>query len=183
MLFFKSYLYNRTMISNPHDAPEIELGQLLMTCGWKLVTAESCTGGLLSHRITNVAGSSQYFLGGFVSYAYEAKQAWLGVSQKTLEEFGAVSRETVREMAAGARQALNQSFDSADILAVSISGIAGPDGGTPQKPVGTIWLGVNGPLGAQERLLKLNGSRAEIKTQSAEFALELLLEYCRNNTS
>ena len=97
----------------------------------KLVAAESCTGGLVSHRITNVSGSSEYYPGGIVTYSYEAKASLLGVSWDTLNTHGAVSEETVLEMARGARKL----FD-ADI-AISVSGIAGPTGGTPEKPVGT----------------------------------------------
>ncbi|NTW08931.1 MAG: CinA family protein, partial [Anaerolineaceae bacterium] len=107
---------------------EVRLGHLLRARGFRLATAESCTGGLLADRITNVPGSSDYFVGGFTAYAYEAKVATLGVSWDTLHKFGAVSRETVLEMARGARSILK-----ADI-AISVSGIAGPGGGMPGKP-------------------------------------------------
>ena len=170
------------MIANNPTLPEAEIGRLLKARGWKLVTAESCTGGLLGHRLTNVAGSSEYYLGGFISYAYEAKQAWLGVRPQTLAEFGAVSRETVREMAVGARSALAAFFDSSIIIAVSISGIAGPGGGTPQKPVGTVWLGLDGPSGSDQRRLLLKGDREQIKAQSAQAALEWLTEYLNQKT-
>ena len=119
------------------EAPiENQIGDLLRQRGYKLAVAESCTGGLVGHRITNVAGSSDYFTGGVIAYAYEAKVKLLGVSWDTLKTFGAVSRETVLEMAAGVRQSLE-----ADI-AISASGIAGPGGGLPDKPVGTIWIGL-----------------------------------------
>src|SRR3990172_5334310 len=104
--------------------------------GLKLATAESCTGGLVSDRITNVSGSSEYFPGGIVAYSYEAKASLLGVSWDTLNTHGAVSEETVLEMARGARKLFN-----ADI-GISVSGIAGPTGGTPEKPVGTTWFGL-----------------------------------------
>src|SRR6186713_3311182 len=112
---------------------ETQVGELLHARALKLALAESCTGGLVGNRITDVPGSSTYFLGGVISYAYEAKVDLLGVQWETLNSKGAVSRETVIEMARGARKALN-----ADI-AVSVSGIAGPGGSMPGKPVGTTW--------------------------------------------
>ncbi len=155
-------------------APEFEIGPLLRARGLKLATAESCTGGLVADRITNVPGSSDYFLGGIVAYAYEAKVALLNVSWDTLRAYGAVSRETVLEMARGARRAL-----SADV-AISVSGIAGPGGGLPNKPVGTTWLGLS--AGGTERAdLKLfKGDRLEIKAEAADSALELLLQYLKS---
>jgi PncC family amidohydrolase len=137
----------------------------------KLATAESCTGGLVSHRITNVPGSSDYYLGGVVAYAYEAKVALLGVSWDTLRAYGAVSRETVLEMAIGARKVL-----SADI-AVSISGIAGPGGGLPNKPVGTTWFGLVVPDGAWARLYCFHGDREQNKSLSADAALQFVVDY------
>jgi PncC family amidohydrolase len=137
----------------------------------KLATAESCTGGLVSHRITNVPGSSDYYLGGVVAYAYEAKVALLGVSWDTLRAYGAVSRETVLEMAIGARKVL-----SADI-AVSISGIAGPGGGLPNKPVGTTWFGLVVPDGAWARLYCFPGDREQNKSLSADAALQFVVDY------
>ena len=116
------------------ELPEIEIGTMLTQRGLKLAVAESCTGGLVSHRLTNVPGSSAYFTGGVVAYAYEAKAALLHVSWDTLRAHGAVSRETVIEMARGVRTALG-----ADI-SVSVSGVAGPGGGLPDKPVGTVYV-------------------------------------------
>ena len=113
------------------------LAPLLRARGLKLATAESCSGGLIADRITDVPGSSDYFVGGIVSYAYEAKVALLHVSLDTLRNNGAVSRETVIEMARGVRTALE-----ADI-GVGVSGIAGPGGGLPEKPVGTTWIGLS----------------------------------------
>src|SRR5512137_2989636 len=118
------------------EALEIRIGNLLRQKKLKLATAESCTGGLVSDRITNIPGSSDYFLGGIVAYAYEAKVNLLGVSWKTLEEHGAVSRQVVLEMARGARRVLHTD------LAVSVSGIAGPGGEKDEKPVGTTWIGL-----------------------------------------
>lgn len=154
---------------------EIELGNLLRGRGLKLAAAESCTGGLIADRITDVPGSSDYFLGGIVAYAYEAKVALLHVSWDTLHAFGAVSRETVLEMARGARQAL-----SAD-LAVSVSGIAGPGGGLPDKPVGTTWFGLVAPDGEWTRKFVWNGDRRLNKELSAEAALQFLMDYLNGN--
>jgi PncC family amidohydrolase len=150
---------------------EVKLGQLLRAHGMRLATAESCTGGLLADRITDIPGSSDYFLGGFVSYAYEAKVASLGVSWDTLHKYGAVSRETVLEMARGARSALGSD------IAISVSGIAGPSGGLPEKPVGTTWIGMTTPTGEQAQEYYWNGDRRENKQLSAEAALKMVIEY------
>ena len=148
---------------------EVKLGRLLRLRGWTLSTAESCTGGLIADRITDVPGSSDYFTGGFVSYAYEAKVASLGVSWDTLHKYGAVSRETVLEMARGARLALGTD------VAVSISGIAGPGGGLPEKPVGTTWIGLVAPEREQAEVFYWKGDRRENKEQSAEAALKMVI--------
>lgn len=150
---------------------EIELGKLLRAGALKLASAESCTGGLIADRITDVPGSSEYFLGGFVAYAYEAKVALLGVSWDTLHTFGAVSRQTVIEMARGARKALN-----AD-LAVSVSGIAGPGGGLPDKPVGTTWVGLVAADGEWARKFIWDGDRRRNKQLSADAALQFVIDY------
>ena len=153
------------------DLPEYLIKDLLISKGLTLATAESCTGGLISHRITDVPGSSEYFLGGVAAYAYEAKEQLLGVAHSTLLEHGAVSSETVLEMACGARSAL-----SADI-AVSVSGIAGPGGGLPNKPVGTVWFGICTPTGTWSKVFHFSGTRSEIKQESATVALNALLSY------
>lgn len=150
---------------------EERVGELLRQRGLKLATAESCTGGLLADRLTNVPGSSDYFLGGVVAYAYEAKVAVLKVSWDTLRAYGAVSAETVLEMARGACKALG-----AD-LAISISGIAGPGGGLPNKPVGTTWFGLVAPDGEWTFLRRFEGDRLENKAQAGEAALELIVDY------
>ena len=156
---------------------EIQIGNLLRSSGQKLATAESCTGGLIGHRITNIPGSSDYYLGGVVAYAYEAKVALLGVSWETLHAHGAVSRETVLEMARGARKALG-----ADI-AVSVSGIAGPGGGMPEKPVGTTWIGLVTPEGESAQVFYWKGNRRENKEQSADAALKMVIEYLKQPPS
>ena len=153
------------------DLLEVRLGELLGQRGLTLAVAESCTGGLVGHRITNVAGSSTYFVGGVISYANEAKMNLLGVRGETLVNFGAVSRETVLEMARGVRRALN-----ADV-GLAVSGIAGPGGGTPDKPVGTVWIGLCTPDKEQAWSYRLQGERIQIKQQAAERALHHLAEY------
>ena len=153
------------------DTLELQIGRLLRERGLKLSLAESCTGGLLGDRITNLPGSSEYFWGSLVTYAYEAKVALLNVSWDTLNSKGAVSRETVLEMARGARAAL-----STDI-AVSVSGIAGPGGGTDEKPVGTTWICLVAADGEWTRLYQFEGDRLENKASAADAALRLLLDY------
>ncbi len=150
---------------------EVLLGELLIKRGLTLAVAESCTGGLISHRITNVSGSSTYFLGGVIAYANEVKVHLLGVSPETLEKFGAVSYETVLEMASGVRDAL-----SADI-GISTSGIAGPTGGTPGKPVGTVWIGISSAMSGAALVFHFKGNRLSIKEQAAQEALQVLLNH------
>jgi PncC family amidohydrolase len=150
---------------------ETQIGVILRQRGLKIAVAESCTGGLIGHRITNMPGSSDYFTGGVIAYANAAKANLLGVSWDTLNTFGAVSRETVLEMAAGARRSLE-----ADI-AVSVSGIAGPGGGLPDKPVGTVWVGLAAPDGQWARIFTFPGDRQQNKAAASEAALALLLDY------
>ena len=153
------------------DLPEISLGMILRERRLKLVTAESCTGGLIGSRITDVPGSSEYFIGGIVAYAYEAKVALLRVSWDTLNTYGAVSRETVIEMARGAHKTLDGD------IAVSASGIAGPNGGTDEKPVGTTWIGLATPDGEWARKFQFSGTREQNKASAATEALQFVLEY------
>jgi PncC family amidohydrolase len=150
---------------------EMTIGPLLRSRGLKLATAESCTGGLVADHITDIPGSSDYFVGGVVAYAYEAKVALLHVSWDTLRQHGAVSRETVIEMARGVRTALG-----ADI-GVSISGIAGPGGGLPDKPVGSAWIGLSATDGDWARKFIWDGDRRINKELSAQAALQFVLDY------
>jgi PncC family amidohydrolase len=150
---------------------EVLVGELLRMRGLRLAVAESCTGGLIGHLLTNVAGASTYYMGSVTAYAYEAKVRILGVRWETLEKFGAVSAETVLEMARGVRMTL-----AADI-GISVSGIAGPTGGTPDKPVGTTWIGVSSPKEEYARQFLFQGSRLAIKEQAAQAALHLLAEH------
>lgn len=163
------------------EALEVEIGPLLRARGLKLVCAESCTGGLLGHRITNVPGSSEYYLGSVTAYAYEAKERLLGVKHDTLSRFGAVSRETVLEMAHGARLALAGDFPLDSIIGISISGIAGPGGGMPGKPVGLVWFGMSTSQGQWAWRYVFPGDRLQNKEYSAEKALQLLMDYLQGH--
>jgi PncC family amidohydrolase len=156
---------------------EVVAGELLRREGLRLAVAESCTGGLVGHRLTNVPGSSTYYMGSVTAYAYEAKVRLLGVHWGTLEKYGAVSKETVLEMACGVRRAL-----AADI-GVSVSGIAGPGGGTPEKPVGLVWIGLSAAGVDEAWKFLLLGDRLAVKEQSAEAALRLLVDYLSERTS
>jgi len=145
------------------------LGNKLKKCQWKLVTAESCTGGGLAYALTSISGSSEWFDCSFVTYSNTAKQKSLAVKASTLEKFGAVSAETAKEMAEGALQ------QSETQVSIAITGIAGPEGGSAEKPVGTVWLAWKTPAQAtQTKLLQLSGSRAEIREKTIELALEVL---------
>jgi competence/damage-inducible protein CinA-like protein len=145
---------------------EEAVGCLLRERGRTVATAESCTGGLVAHRLTNVPGSSTYMLGGIVAYANQPKRQLLGVSPTTLEAHGAVSEETAAEMAAGARRALG-----ADV-AVSTTGVAGPDGGTAEKPVGTVCLGLASAEETVAARYQLWGTRDWVKLLGSQVALE-----------
>jgi PncC family amidohydrolase len=147
--------------------------RLYRTClerGLTVGTAESCTGGLVAHAITEIAGSSAYFRGGFVTYADDVKYAQLGVAQELLDAHGAVSAQVARAMAEGARVRLGAS------VAVAITGIAGPGGGSDEKPVGLTYVGVADGAGADVRRHLWAGDRSANKRDSAVAALELLLE-------
>ncbi len=166
--------------SRPSDLPlEAQVGEELRRRSFKLVAAESCTGGLIGHRITNVPGSSDYYLGSITAYAYEAKQRLLGVSAATLARYGAVSEEVVLEMARGARIALTGDFAHEQLVGVSVSGIAGPGGGLPDKPVGLVWIGLDAPGVERAWEYHFQGSRLEVKAAAAEQALLNLLHYLR----
>jgi PncC family amidohydrolase len=153
------------------------LKDLMLLGGYKITTAESCTGGLVAHRITNVSGSSEYFPGGVVAYSNEIKAGLLGVDWNTLNTHGAVSEETVIEMARGVRKLLG-----ADI-AVSVSGIAGPTGGTPEKPVGTTWFGLSTISGDLARHFVWDGDREQNKNYSADAALQFVIDYLEGKIS
>ena len=154
------------------EAPfEVQIGVLLRERGISLSTAESCSGGLISHRITNVAGSSHYFSGGVVAYSNDAKMEMLGVQEETLTKHGAVSEAVAREMARGARQRFHSD------LAVAVTGIAGPGGGTGEKPVGLVYMALSAADEERAEYKVFSGGREDVKAHSAERALGLILEY------
>jgi len=144
------------------------IGRSLLKLNATVGTAESCTGGEVAQMMVAVAGCSRYFRGGVVAYSNELKSRLLGVEPETLATHGAVSEATVAAMARGARSVLNCDY------AVSISGIAGPDGGTDEKPVGTVWVGVHGPHSTLQQPYRLGGTRALIQNRAAMSALYLL---------
>jgi PncC family amidohydrolase len=160
---------------------EEKIGILLRNRGMKLTMAESCTGGLVGHMVTNIPGSSDYYLGSITAYAYEVKEALLGVKHETLQQFGAVSKECVIEMARGVRAALSGAFPLDSILGVSISGIAGPGGGLPEKPVGTVWIGMSAVEGDWAWKCCWKGDRIKNKEDSATAALQLILRYLQHD--
>jgi nicotinamide-nucleotide amidase len=146
------------------------VGEELARRGETICSAESCTGGLLTQMLTEVSGSSKWTLGAFVTYSNDFKESALGVPASLLREHGAVSEPVVRAMAEGARQRSGATWS------LAITGVAGPDGGTPEKPVGTVWLGLAGPAGTSSRLGKYRGDRGQVRLQSAYGALQLLRE-------
>ncbi len=164
-------MYNCAMYAEPL---EVLVGKLLRQRGWQLAVAESCTGGLVGHLLTNVPGSSDYFLGGVISYANAAKLSLLGVHLDTLETYGAVSRQTVLEMAGGVRHLL-----SADV-GLSVSGVAGPGGGTAGKPVGLTWIGLSSPGYEMAWQHTWDGDRLYNKERSAQAVLQHLIEFLQS---
>ncbi len=152
------------------------LALALRTRGWRLVTAESCTGGLIAAACTAVAGSSDWLEGGLVTYSNDAKTRWLGVPAALIQKHGAVSKNVALAMAQGALD-----HSSAD-LAVAVTGIAGPGGAVPGKPVGTVWLawGTRGALHAQR--LQLPGNRDAVRAGTVHAALQCLLQTTMHGT-
>jgi len=149
----------------------LALASALRARGWKIAAAESCTGGLIAAACTAVAGSSDWFERGFVTYSNEAKVESLGVAAALIQAHGAVSAEVARAMAEGAL-----AHSHAD-LAIAVTGIAGPSGATPGKPVGTVWLALaRVGAAAQAELLTLAGDRAAVREQTVRHALQRLLE-------
>ncbi len=148
-----------------------QLGSSLRTKGWTIAVAESCTGGKLSDMITSVPGSSDYFLGGVISYSNSAKVGLLGVDQESLRSHGAVSEKVALLMAEGARTAFG-----AD-MGVSTTGVAGPGGGSSEKPVGLVYIAVSTRGGSACRKVMSAGARDEIKRKSSESALAFAMEY------
>jgi PncC family amidohydrolase len=145
-----------------------ELGTLFRESGMTLSLAESCTGGMIAARITAVAGCSTWFRGGVVAYHNEVKQQLLGVPLSLLEQHGAVSEQVALAMAEGARRGIGSD------LALAVTGVAGPDGGTPEKPVGTVYIALADDRGCAVVRCQFDGDRASVRCQTVEHALFLL---------
>jgi PncC family amidohydrolase len=159
------------MSDAPKEPLEVVVSRLLTAHKQTLAIAESCTGGLITHRLTNVPGSSAYFIGAVIAYAYEAKVAALGVTWDTLNRFGAVSAETARAMACSVREKYSST------LGLAVTGIAGPSGGTPAKPVGLTYIALASADDVVVEKHIWRGTRIENKEQSAEAALALLYRF------
>ncbi len=158
----------------PDDVPEAELGAFLAAHGLHVTTVESCTGGGIAQALTRIPGSSGWFEQGLVTYSNEAKSRLAGVDPGIIERYGAVSRETVCAMAQG-----GLTSSGAD-LAIAVSGIAGPGGGTPDKPVGSVWTAVAGRgVGTEAVLSRFDGDRDTVRARTVAFALELALKMAR----
>ena len=161
----------RYIYGHNEDRFEAAVGKILLEQGKTLATAESCTGGRISSMLTAIPGSSRYFEGGVVSYSYQAKEDLLGVKAETLAQHGAVSEAVVKEMVVGACHALKTD------VAIAVSGIAGPDGGTEDKPVGTVWVAVGSPDRTVTRMYQFSTDREHNVALSAVMALELMRKY------
>jgi nicotinamide-nucleotide amidase len=148
-----------------------QLGKILLEREAVVTTAESCTGGGIAEAITAVAGSSQWFDCAFIAYANKAKQKLLGVEQSLLDQFGAVSKQVVEQMALGAIEASKADY------AVAVSGIAGPDGGTANKPVGTVWICWHTPKVTISEKFILQGDRQSVREQAVKISLQQLLHH------
>lgn len=158
------------------DCMESVTGALLLRAGWRLAVAESCTGGLIAEKMTSLAGSSAYFLGGVVAYANDLKISFLDVPEHLLLETGAVSRETAEAMASGIR-----ARTGADI-GLSVTGIAGPSGGSPDKPVGTVHIGIATAEGTWATHFRFSGDRQQIREMTAQTGLDLVRKYLLQST-
>jgi nicotinamide-nucleotide amidase len=154
-----------------------DVGRGARDAGWRIVTAESCTAGWIAKALTDVPGSSGWVDSGYVTYSNSAKVRDVGVSPRTLDEHGAVSEATVREMANGARRVTGVE------MAIAVSGIAGPDGGTAEKPVGTVWFAVATPEAQGSAVVcerqQFTGDRDQVRRQSVDYALRLALRLLR----
>jgi PncC family amidohydrolase len=150
---------------------EERLGILLREKGLNIALAESCTGGLIASRITDIPGASDYFEAGVVVYSNQAKQRFLSVPEQSIQSHGAVSKEVAKKMAEGVRQATGTD------IGLSITGIAGPAGGSPEKPVGTVYIGLSAKAGILVRRFQFSGDRLDIKEKSANEALQLAIDF------
>lgn len=158
------------MIEKHLDTVLRKVSQLLVQKKLRIATAESCTGGLIGHMLTNISGSSSYYICGLITYSNAAKHQLLGVPTETLNTYGAVSQQVAEVMAEAMR-----TLSHVDIT-VATTGIAGPTGGTKEKPVGLVYVAVAGPLGTNVRSFQFHGNRLEIKQQTCHAALTMLYE-------
>ena len=149
---------------------EKTIGNHLREKGWTLSIAESCTGGVICDRITNVSGSSDYFMGGMVTYSNESKAEHLGIPAAIIKRYGAASSQVARKMAQGVRKAFNTTFG------LSTTGVAGPTGGTKRSPIGRVFIGFTNGKKAWVRKLDLKGNRREIKKKATDEALQFFYE-------
>jgi nicotinamide-nucleotide amidase len=170
-------LVREYLVSDQDDPMEVVIGKILKERGKTLATAESCTGGYIAHLITSVAGSSAYYKGSVVSYANQAKEHLLGVKKQTLETTGAVSEQTVIEMVKGAIRELDVDY------ALATSGIMGPDGGTDQKPVGTVWIATGNKNSIVTQQLHLRFDRERNIRQTSHMALDFFRKFLLNSGS
>ena len=152
---------------------EAEIGELLILRKLTLATAESCTGGLIANRITNISGSSVYFERGVITYSNNSKIELLKVPRETLEKFGAVSAETARAMASRVRELAKTD------LGLGVTGIAGPTGGTPEKPVGLVFIALANAKNVEDHEFKFQGNRIEVKQQTSDAALKIIINYLK----
>jgi len=149
---------------------EKTIGNLLREKGWTLSIAESCTGGLICDRITNISGSSDYFIGGMVTYSNESKAEHLGIPLSIIKRHGAVSQQVARKMAQGVRKAFHTTFG------LSTTGVAGPTGGTKRSPIGRVFIGISDGKRTWVKKEDLKGGRREIKKKATEKALQFFYE-------
>ena len=154
----------------PEEKMLIKVSQLLKKHNLSIATAESCTGGLIAHTLTNISGSSDYFDRGIVSYSNKAKMQLLGVSEKLLKRYGAVSEQVAEAMAKGVRTKSNVD------IGIATTGIAGPTGGTKEKPVGLVYIAVSTSKATIVKKFHFSGNRLQNKESTCEAALEMLLE-------
>jgi len=169
-------LVKDVMVADEDEGLEITIGKILKSKGKTLATAESCTGGYIAHLITSVPGSSAYFNGSVISYANEVKQNVLGVSAETLTTVGAVSEETVTQMVKGIIEKINADF------ALATSGIMGPDGGTTEKPVGTVWIAAGNKEKTEALKLYFRFDRERNIEMTAQAALNLVRKFILANS-
>jgi nicotinamide-nucleotide amidase len=158
------------------NSTEKLIGDLLREKGWTLSIAESCTGGLICDRITDVSGSSDYFMGGMVNYSNASKSKHLGVPSNDIKKYGAVSPQVAKKMAQGVRKTFGTTFG------LSTTGVAGPTGGTKKKPVGLVFIGVSNRNRNWVIKLNLKGSRRDIKKQTSQCSLEFLYKMLRRTS-